>query len=65
MIVTQGHRKRIITSTTIHMDRFFTHNFQRSLRTNIFPVNGAIEENIVTITEDKGATSDGGEGEVT
>ena len=47
------------------MDRFFTHDFQRSLRTNIYPANGARDENVVTITKDDGTTSDGGEGEVT
>ena len=46
------------------MDRFFTHNFQRSLYPSIFPVNGTRDENTVTITKDDGTTSDGGEGEV-
>lgn len=47
------------------MNRSFGQNFQRSFRTNIFPTNGVRDENIVTITEDDGTTSDGREGEVT
>ena len=43
----------------------FTHDSQRSLRTSIIPMEGARDENIVTIIEDDATTSDSGEGEVT
>lgn len=54
-----------MTSTTVHMKRSFTHNIQRSTRTNIFTMNAARDENVVTIADDDATTSDGGEGELT
>ena len=47
------------------MNRSPSHHFQRSFRTHVFPMRGARDEDIVTITEDDGTTNGGGEGEVT
>ena len=46
------------------MNRSFQHRFQRSLRTNIFPANGARDEDIVIVDEDEPTVKGSEEGEV-